>query len=157
MGLLDRIEELVCRIETCSSTKNCLAESGSSRNSKNKCRSVRERKELDLDPSDSQQSDEPRETQPVATLENGIGTNRIPEDINEEVKHELLRSGLLTPHPRVRFDDTPVFIEPERKIDDYDIIQDIKDHKANVTIGQLLHDNANYEKLIQDAWTKRRK
>ena len=42
-------------------------------------------------------------------------------------------------------------------MDDYDIIQDIKDQKANVTIGQLLHDNANYQKLIWDAWTKRRK
>ena len=70
---------------------------------------------------------------------------------------KLLRSSLPTPHPRVRFDDTPVFIEPERKVDDYDIIQDIKDQKANVTIRQLLHDNANYQKLIWDAWTKRRK
>ena len=26
-----------------------------------------------------------------------------------------------------------------------------------MTIGQLLHDNANYQKLIREAWTKRRK
>ena len=93
----------------------------------------------------------------MATSENGIGTSRIPEDICEEVKQELSRSGLPTPHPRVRFDDTLVFIEPERKVDDYDIIQDIKDQKANVTIRQLLHNNANYQKLIRDAWIKRRK
>ena len=42
-------------------------------------------------------------------------------------------------------------------MDDYDIIQDIKDQKANITIGQLLYDNANYQKLIQEAWIKRRK
>ena len=56
-----------------------------------------------------------------------------------------------TPHLKVRFDDTPVSIEPEQKVDDFDIIQDMKDQKANVTIGQLLHSNANYHKLIQDA------
>ena len=42
-------------------------------------------------------------------------------------------------------------------MDEYNILQDIKDQKANVTIGQLLHDNVNYQKLIRDAWTKRRK
>ena len=58
---------------------------------------------------------------------------------------------------RVRFDDIPVIIEPEVKLDDYDIIQDIKDKKANITIGQLLHDNVNYQKLIREEWTKKRK
>ena len=101
-----------------------------------------------MDLSYSQQSDELRETQPVATSENGIGTSRISEDISEEVRHELSRFGLPTLHLRVRFNDTPIFIEPERKVDDYNIIQDIKDQKTNVTIGQLLHDNANYQKLI---------
>ena len=96
-------------------------------------------------------------TQSIATSENGVEARRIPEDISEEVREDLTRSGLRTPHPRVRFDDNPVFIEPERKVDDYDIVQDIKNQKANVTIGQLLHDNTNYEKLIRDAWTKRRK
>ena len=122
MGLPDRIEESVCRIATYSSTKNHLAETSSNRNSKNRCRSVRVRKELESDPSDSQQSDEPRETQHVATSENGVGTSRIPEDISEEVRQELSRSGLPTLHPKVRFDDTPVFIELERKVDDYDVI-----------------------------------
>ena len=67
--------------------------------------------------------------------ENGVGTNRIPEDINKEVRQDLTRSGLPTQIPRVRFDDTPVFIELERKMDEYDVIQDIKDQKANVTIN----------------------
>ena len=65
------------------------------------------------------------------------------------------RSNLPTQHPTVRFDDTLVFIEPARKVDEYDIIRDIKDQKANVTIGQMLLDNANYQKLIREAWTKR--
>ena len=90
-------------------------------------------------------------------MENGVGISRVPEDISEEVRQDLTRSGLPTQLSRVRFDDTPVFIEPTRKVDDYDIIQDIKDQKANVTIGQLLHDNANYQKLIREAWIKRRK
>ena len=127
MGLLDRVEESVHRVATFSSTKNHLAKSGSRRNNKNKRRSIRERKEPDLDPSDSQQSDEPRRTRPIATSENGIETSRIPEDISEEVRQELSRSGLPTPHLRVRFDDTLVFIELEWKVDDYGIIQDIKD------------------------------
>ena len=63
----------------------------------------------------------------------------------------------MTEPERVRFDDIPVIIEPEVKPDDYNIIQDIKDQKANVTIGQLLHDNANYQKLIREEWTKKRK
>jgi hypothetical protein len=59
----------------------------------------------------------------------------------------------------VRFDDVPVIIKsnPDIRIDEYDIIRDIKDQKANVTIGQLLHDNTNYQKLIREAWTRRRK
>ena len=91
----------------------------------------------------------------MATSENGIGTSTIPEDIIEEVRQELSRFGLQTPHPRVRFDDTPVFIELEQKVDEYNIIEDIKDQKANVKVEQLLHDNTNYQKLIRDAWTKK--
>ena len=157
MGLPDRIEEPVLRVETRSSTKNRVEEPRSSRRNRNKHRSTRSRKEPESDLSDSPQLDEPRETPPIATSENEVGTNRIPKDISEEVRQDLTRSSLPTQHPRVRFDDTPVFIEPERKADEYDIIQDIKDQKANVTIGQLLHDNANYQKLIREAWIKRRK
>ena len=81
MGLSDRIEESVCRVATHNSTKNRLAEIGSNKNNKNKCRNVRVRKEPESNLSDSQQSDESRETKPIATLENGVGTSRIPEDI----------------------------------------------------------------------------
>ena len=86
MGLPDRVEESVHKLATCSSTKNHLAKFGSSRNSKNKCGSVRERKEPDSDPSDSQQLNEPRRTWPKGTSKNGIETNRIPKDISEEVR-----------------------------------------------------------------------
>lgn len=81
--------------------------------------------------------------------------SRIPEDIREEFKLELSRSGLQSPHTRVRFNDTPVFIEPERKVDEYDILPDIKDQKANETIGQLIYDYVNYRKLVWDVWTQR--
>ena len=92
------------------------------------------------------------EPPPVATVEKGVGILRIPTDISTEVWQQL---GELGSYPdrsprKVRFDDVPIIIEPEPKSDDYDIIQDIKDQKANVTIGQLLHDNTNYQKLIQE-------
>ena len=122
MGLPNRVEDSVCRVVTCSFTKNRLAEFGSSRNSKNKCRSVRTSKEPESDLSDSHQSDEPRETQPVATSKNGIESSRIPKDINKEVRHELSRFDLQTPYLRVRFDDTPIFIESKQKVDEYNII-----------------------------------
>ena len=122
MGLPDRIEQPVVRVATCSSTKNHLVEFGSNRKSKSRRRSIRGRKEPELDSSDSQQSDEPRETQPVVTSENGVGTSRILEDINEEIKQDSTRSGLPIQHPRIRFDDTQIFIEPDWKVDDYNII-----------------------------------
>ena len=81
-GLLGRIEESVLRIATCSSTKNHLAKSGSSRKNKSRCRNTRGRKKSESDLSDSQQLNELRKTQPVATLENGVGTSRIPKDIS---------------------------------------------------------------------------
>ena len=55
------------------------------------------------------------------------------------------------------FNDTPVVIPASLHVDEYDIIEDIKSQKANVTIGQLLHDNINYQKVIRDAWRKRRR
>ena len=42
-------------------------------------------------------------------------------------------------------------------MDQYDILQDIKNQKANVIIGQLLHDNLNYQKQVREGWIKRRK
>ena len=86
MGLPYRIEESVLRIATRSSIKNHIEESSSNRKNKSRRRSTRRRKELESNPGDFQQSDEPKKTRPVATSENGVGTNRIPKDINEEVR-----------------------------------------------------------------------
>jgi len=67
-------------------------------------------------------------------------------DVSGEIRNHLEQSRLVPePVPRkVTFDDVPIFIKPELQVDDYNIVQDIKDQKANVTIGQLLHDNVNY-------------
>ena len=65
----------------------------------------------------------------------------------------------IAPKKEVRFDDNPVVILPPavKTLDQYDILQDIKNQKANVTIGQLLHDNLNYQKQVREGWIKRRK
>ena len=42
-------------------------------------------------------------------------------------------------------------------MDEYDILQDIKNQKANVTIGQLLHDNANDQKQVKEAYIRPRR
>jgi len=97
-------------------------------------------------------------------------SKRIPEDVSIEVRSKLgdvpslqKEGSFLTSNPlpssrKVRFNDEPIFIEPKKKEEhEYNILQNIKEQKANVTIGQLLHDNFHYQKLIQEAWTKRRK
>jgi Fe-S-cluster formation regulator IscX/YfhJ len=83
----------------------------------------------------------------------------LPIDISSEVGRAITDSNPKIVPKTVRFDDVPVIIKsnPDFRIDEYDIIRDIKDQKANVTIGQLLHDNTNYQKLIREAWTRRRK
>jgi hypothetical protein len=83
----------------------------------------------------------------------------LPIDISFEVGRAITDSNPRIVPNTVRFDDVPVIIKsnPDIRIDENDIIRDIKDQKANVTIGQLLHDNTNYQKLIREAWTRRRK
>ena len=82
----------------------------------------------------------------------------LPEDISEEVRKELTDPPVRQiTKPSVRFDDVPVVIPADPRVDEYDILGDIKSLKANVTIGQLLHDNVNYQKVIREAWTKRRR
>ena len=152
MELLVRIEESVHRVATRSSTKNRAQER----------RNRRVRLRTRVDKPDSSSSDPSSEPEPVlfkATDEKGVEENKIPRDISVEVRKELEKTNLdvVTEPKRVRFDDIPVIIEPEVKLDDYDIIQDIKDQKANVTIDQLLHNNANYQKLIREEWTKKKK
>ena len=61
------------------------------------------------------------------------------------------------PGRTVRFDENLVIFQPDLKPDEYDIIQDIKEQKANATIGQLLHDNPNYQKLVREEWPKKRR
>ena len=138
MELPSPVEESVYRVATRSSTSSRVSKVRKPRNRTRKKRIVPESEESLSDPLSDP------ELPPVAT-EKGVGISRIPTDISAEVRQQL---GELDSHPdrsprKVRFDDVPIIIEPERKPDDYNIIQDIKDQKANVTIGQLLHDNTN--------------
>ena len=155
MELPVRVEELVHRVATRSSTKS------RAHDRKHRRTKVRTRSSRLGDPSSSSSDPEPKPepVQPRATFEKGVEESRIPRDISIEVRNDLEKTnlGVVTESKKVRFDDIPVIIEPESKSDDYDIIQDIKDQKENVTIGQLLHDNTNYQKLIREEWTKKRK
>ena len=153
MELPSPVEESVHRVATRSSTSSRISKVRKPHNRTRRKRVVPESKESLSDP--LSESEPP----PVATAKKGVGIFQIPTNISAEVRQQL---GELDLHPdrsprKVRFDDVPIIIKPERKPDDYDIIQDIKDQKANVTIGQLLHDNTNYQKLIREEWTKRRK
>ena len=96
---------------------------------------------------------------PIAPVEKGMEENRIPKDISRKVRKELEESGQTPDLPirKVRFDETLVIIQPNLKLDEYDIIRDIKEQKANATIGQLLHNNPNYQKLVQEEWPKKRR
>ena len=147
------VEESVHRVATRSSTSSKVSKVQKPQNRSRRKRVVSESEDSLSDPLSDP------EPPPTATTEKGVETSRIPTDISAEVRQQLWELDL---HPdrsprKVRFDDIPVIIEPDRKPDDYDIIQDIKDQKANVTIGQLLHDNTNYQKLIREEWMKRRK
>ena len=53
----------------------------------------------------------------------------IPRDISREVREDLVEpeQALNPPSRKVRFDETPVVIQPNPKPDEYDIIQDIKE------------------------------
>ncbi len=118
MELPNRIEEAVLRVATRSSTRREEENPGRSRRKKNRRKNPRSREEPEPDPSDSEQVEEPEETPPIATSENGVEARGIPEDISKEIRQDLTRSGLHTPHPRVRFDDNPVCIEAIQKVDD---------------------------------------
>ena len=92
---------------------------------------------------------------PIAQVEKGVEKNRIPRDVSREVREDLAEPN---PSSRtVRFDETPVIIQSDLKPDEYDIIQDLKEQKANATIGQLLHDNPNCQKLVREEWPKKRR
>ena len=146
----------VNRVSTRSSTKKDKVSDPRARKPRRKAKKSREAKDAREDHSELSQESE---VAPVATSKEGVTRSRIPMDVSTEIREQLAKQISNTdPSPqKVPFSDVPVIIEPERKLDDYDIIQDIKDQKANVTIGQLLHDTTNYQKLIREEWTKRRK
>jgi hypothetical protein len=149
--LLERKENVVNRVATRSSTRN---------QPDSRIRRIRSRKKPESSSSDSNRNEVASEpTRPVVHVEKGIEENRLPIDISCEVGRAITDSNPRIVPKTVRFDDIPVIIKtnPDIRINEYDIIRDIKDQKANVTIGQLLHDNTNYEKLIREAWTRRRK
>ena len=161
MELPVRLEQPVHRVATRSSTKNREVEKGARKDR----RRARSRKVGKPDDSSSDSSlsletaREPEQVTPIAEVEKGVEENRIPRDVSREVRKYLADpEHTLKPASRtVRFDETPVIIQPSVKPDEYDIIQDIKEQKANATIGQLLHDNPNYQKLIREEWSKKRR
>jgi hypothetical protein len=151
--LLKRKESVVNRIATRSSTRHQPDRSS-------RVRKTRSRKKPESNSSDSDRNEvAPEPTRPIVHLEKGVEENRLPIDISSEVGRAITDSNPRIVPKTVRFDDVPIIIKsnPDILIDEYDIIRDIKDQKANVTIGQLLHNNTNYQKLIREAWTRRRK
>ena len=161
MELPVRLEQPVHRVATRSSTKNRELE----RRARKDRRRARSRKvgEPDDSSSDSSLSLEtarkPEQVIPIAKVEKGVEENRIPRDVSREIREDLADpENTFKPTNRaVRFHQTPVIIQPDLKLDKYDIIQDIKEQKANATIGQLLHDNPNYQKLVREEWPKKRR
>ena len=146
MELLVRIEQPVHRVATRSSTKNWELE----RRARKGRRRTRSREVGEPDDSSSDFSPEiakeADQATPIVAVEKEVEEDRILRDISREVREDLAEPEL-TPKPSgkiVKFDEVPVIIQPDLKPDEYDIIQDIKEQKANVTIRQLLHDNPNY-------------
>jgi hypothetical protein len=149
------VEEHDCRIATRNSTKQRFERPRTKREVP-RSRSGKANPETDRS---SSESSDVVEVPPVVTPEKGVENLHIPINVRHDVKRNLEVSGTVPDPPRksVTFEDVPVFINPELKMDEYDILQDVKNQEANITIGQLLHDNASYQKLIREAWTKRRK
>jgi hypothetical protein len=127
--LLERKESVVNRVATRSSTRNQLD---------SRVRRTRSRKKLESSSSDSDRNEvTPEPTRSIVHIEKGVEENRLPIDISSEVGRVITDSNPRIVPKTVRFDDVPVIIKtnPDIQIDEYDIIRDIKDQKANVTIG----------------------
>lgn len=139
-------EPVVRRVSTRSSTRNRKEEKRASPRSRR-----REERESTSSSSESQS--------PIVNAEKGVA-NPFP-DISEEVRQELEETEevVVEPTKRVRFSEGTTTIAENRplQVDEYDILQDIKDQKANATIGQLLHDNANYQKQVREACIRPRR
>ena len=131
MELPVRVEQPVHRVATWSSTKNRELE----RRARKDRRRARSRKVGEPDDSSSNSSfsletaREPDQVTPIAIVEKGVEENRIPRDVSREVREDLADpEHTLKPASRiVRFDETPVIIQSDLKLDEYDIIQDIKE------------------------------
>jgi hypothetical protein len=127
--LLERRESVVNRVATRSSTRN---------QPDSRVRRTRSRKKPESSSSDSDQNEvAPKPTRPVVHLEKGVEENQLPIDISSKVGRAITDSNPRIVPKTIRFDDVPVIIKsnPDIRIDEYDIIWDIKDQKANVTIG----------------------
>jgi hypothetical protein len=108
------------------------------------------------DSSDGTPTPKVGKTRPRAENGSGVDQRRIPEDISGEIRRELTESEPPPVRTTITFDDVPVIIPASFKVDEYNIIADIKAQKANITFGQLFHDNVNYQKVIWDAWNRKR-
>ena len=82
-----------------------------------------------LDLSNSNHSKKEDLTRPIVELEKGVGHQLISIDNNQKVREELDQPAELSEliQWKVTFDDTPIFVNPDLKVDKYDIVQDIKD------------------------------
>jgi len=147
-----RTESVVNRVSTRGSTKNSVEQPAQSRKKKSKSRRIPEASS-DSDPVPPHQNPNPEKT----NLEGEADRNKLPPDISAEIRTELSRPPIVPTRRRVSFSDDPVIIEPDVRPHEYNIIQDIKDQKANATIGQLVHDSVAYQKLIRDAWIRKRR
>ena len=126
MELPLRVEQPVHRVAARSSTKNRELE----RRARKDRRRIKTRKEEDPDSSSSDSSfsqeivRKPESTPPIVSVEKGVEENRIPRDISREMREDLVEPGqaLTPPSRKVRFDETPVVIQPDSKPDEYGII-----------------------------------
>ena len=96
---------------------------------------------------------------PVVQSEKGVGLANPLPDISQEVRNEILRDRVEPPARKVTFMSSESIIRPpgNLRVDEYDILQDLRAQKANVTIGQLLHDNPNYQKQLRDSLIRPRR
>ena len=146
----------VFRVTLRSSTRNRGKEPSGRRNKRGRHRGSKRKEVTETGSSDEARLPEVEQARPGATNGRGVDQRRIPEDISDDIRRELAEPGTTPIRTTVTFDDVPVIIPASLKVDEYDILADLHAQKANVTIGQLLHDNVNYQKVIRDAWIRRR-
>ena len=158
METIKEAEEPVFRVTLRSSTKSRLEVTNSSRSRRSRRRGGRRKVASNPDSGEEGPTPGSPESLPRVEAGSGVDQHRILEDVSAEVRRELGDSGSPPIRTTVTFDDVPMIIPATLRVDEYDIVEDIKSQKANVTIGQLLHDNLNYQKVIREAWsTKRRR